>query len=89
MYFLEVSPEQDNWEKQIDIFAYYGNVVVASIVYCGEEIGWQSVIDGHIDYMDAETEKEAKLEMKDKLESHFESEINYYRELTEMLEELN
>lgn len=45
MKWKEVVPEQDDWEKQIDIVAYYGSITVGSIVYCGEEIGWQSVID--------------------------------------------
>ena len=37
----EVEPEQDDWEKQIDIVAYYGSITVGSIVYCGKEIRWQ------------------------------------------------
>lgn len=89
MEWEEVTPVQNDWEKQINLKAYYGNLLVGSIVYCGSEIGWQSVIDGNMDFLDAETAEEAKHEMKDRLENHFESEINYYRELTEMLNELN
>lgn len=89
MEWDEVTPDQDDWEKQVNLIAYYGNLIVGSIVYCGSEIGWQFVIDGRMDFLDAETEEEAKQELKDRLEDHFESEINYYRELTEMLNELN
>ena len=46
----EVEPEQEDWKKQIDVVAQYGALVIGSIVYCGEEIGWQSVIDGHMDF---------------------------------------
>jgi hypothetical protein len=88
MEYQVVTPEQDNWEKQINITAYYGNVLVGSIVFYGDEIGWQSVIDGSMDYLEAETEEEAKQEMKDKLQMHFESQISYYKELEEMLEEI-
>ena len=37
----EVEPEQQDWERQIDIVAYYGSVTIGSIVYCGEKIGWR------------------------------------------------
>ena len=37
----EVEPEQEDWKKQIDVVAYYGSIAIGSIVYCGEEIGWQ------------------------------------------------
>lgn len=57
MKWKEVVPEQDDWEKQIDIVAYYGSITVGSIVYCGEEIGWQSVIDGHMNFMQAESSR--------------------------------
>ena len=56
--------EQDDWEKQIDIVAYYGSITVGSIVYCGEEIGWQSVIDGHMNFMQAESLEDAKREWR-------------------------
>ena len=89
MEWNEVSPDQDDWIKQINVTAYYGNVIVGSLVYCGEESGWYSVIEGSLDYLpEADTEEQAKEEMIDKLCSHFESEINYYRELTDSLEEL-
>lgn len=89
MEWKEVEPEQEEWEKQIDIIAYYGSYTIASIVYCGEDIGWQSVIDGKMDFMMAKTEEEAKVEMIEVLDSHFEGEINYYNELRESLSELN
>nr|DAD71414.1 MAG TPA: hypothetical protein [Siphoviridae sp. ctbQZ1] len=89
MKWKEVVPEQDDWEKQIDIVAYYGSITVGSIVYCGEEIGWQSVIDGHMNFMQAESLEDAKREMIDILEEHCTDQINYYKELQGYLEELN
>lgn len=85
----EVEPEQEDWEKQIDIVAYYGSVTIGSIVYCGEEIGWQSVIDGHMDYMQAESLEAAKEEMIGILDNHCTDQINYYKDLQESLDELN
>ena len=85
----EVEPQQDDWEKQIDIVAYYGSHTIASIVYCGKDIGWQSVIDGSMEFMMAETEEEARIEVINALDSHCEGEINYYKELRESLSELN
>lgn len=89
MEWKEVAPEQDDWEKQIDIVAYYGSITVGSIVYCGKEIGWQSVIDGHMDFMQAESLEDAKKEMIDILDEHFTDQINYYHDLQDSLEELN
>ena len=85
----EVEPEQQDWERQIDIVAYYGSVTIGSIVYCGEEIGWHSVIDGHMDFMEAESLKDAKKEMIDVLDSHCTEQINYYKELQDSLSEIN
>lgn len=85
----EVEPEQEDWKKQIDVVAYYGDLVIGSIVYCGEEIGWQSVIDGHMDFMLAESLEDAKSEMIDILEEHCTDQINYYNDLQDSLEELN
>lgn len=56
---------------------------------CGEEIGWQSVIDGHMNFMQAESLEDAKKEMIDILEEHCTDQINYYKELQGYLEELN
>ena len=89
MKWKEVAPEQDDWEKQIDIVAYYGSITVGSIVYCGGEIGWQSVIDGRMNYMQAESLEDAKKEMIDILVEHFTDQINYYHDLQDSLEELN
>ena len=85
----EVEQEQEDWKKQIDVVAYYGDLVIGSIVYCGEEIGWQSVIDGHMDFLQAESLEDAKREMIDILEEHCTDQINYYKELQGYLEELN
>lgn len=84
----EAEPVQEDWKKQIDVVAYYGSVTIGSIVYCGEEIGWQSVIDGHMDFLQAESLKDAKREMIDVLENYFTDQINYYKELQESLEQL-
>ena len=67
MEWEDVTPEQEDWLKQLNITAYYGNKVVGSIVFCGDEVGWQSVIDGSVDFMDAETEEQAKEEMLSEL----------------------
>lgn len=88
MEWKEVEPEQKDWEKQIDLVAYYGSVTIGSIIYCGEEIGWQSVIDGHMDFMEAESLEDAKEEMIDILRNHCTDQINYYKELQESLGEL-
>lgn len=87
--WVEVDPEQNDWEIQYDLVAYDGNVTIGSIVYCGEEIGWQSVIEGHMEYLEAETLAEAKDEMIFALENHCDDQINYYKELQESLDELN
>lgn len=84
----EVAPEQEDWEKQIDIVAYYGSVTIGSIVYCGEEVGWQSVIDGNMCFMQSESLEDAKIEMIDMLENHCTDQIAYYKEIQESLEEL-
>nr|DAP02047.1 MAG TPA: hypothetical protein [Caudoviricetes sp.] len=89
MEWKEVEPEQTDWEKQINIVAYYGSVTIGSIVYCGEKTGWQSVIDGSMDYMVAESLEEAKQEMIDVLDNHYTDKLNYYKELQESLDELN
>jgi hypothetical protein len=85
----EVEPEQSDWEKQVNIVAYYGSVTIGSIVYCGDEIGWQSVIDGRMDFMQAKSLEDAKREMIDILDNHCTDQINYYEELRESIEELN
>lgn len=89
MVWNEVTPCQDDWERQINVMAYYETINVGSIVYCGSEIGWQSVIDGSMDLLDTETEEQAKSEMIDRLDNHFEGQINYFTELKENLEDLN
>lgn len=87
MEWDEVTPEQSSWKRQINLTAYYGEHIIGAIVYISEDMGWESIIGGQMDYMEANTEDEAKIEMVSKLESYFESEINYYKELTEMLNE--
>lgn len=87
MEWKEVNPEQSDWKKQIDVMAYYGCQKIGSIVLCDD--GWNYVIDGSIDLLEAETEDEAKKEMIERLDEHFEDEINYYQDLRESLDELN
>ena len=89
MEWKEVEPEQSDWEKQVNIVAYYESVTIGSIVYCGDEIGWQSVIDGRMDFMLAKSLEDAKREMIDMLSNHCTDQINYYEELRESIEELN
>jgi hypothetical protein len=89
MEWKEVEPEQNDWEKQYDVVAYYGSVTIGSIVYCGEGIGWQSVIDGNMDFMEAASLEAAKEEMINRLDNYFTDQINYYKELQESLDDLN
>ena len=86
--WIEVQPEQSDWNRQINIVMYYEGREIGSIVLYDDERSWNCVIDGNIDFLDAETEEEAKKEMIERLEQHFEDEINYYRELIESLGEL-
>lgn len=86
MEWREVTPEQSDWKKQINIVAYYGSQEIGSIVY--DCTGWNSVIDGIVDFLNADTEEEAKQEMIVRLEDHFEDQINYYRELLDNLGDL-
>lgn len=87
MEWKEVNPEQSDWEKQIDVMAYYGSHKVGSIVLCDD--WWNYVIDGSMGFLEAETEDDAKKEMIEQLDEYFESEINYYKELRESLEKLS
>lgn len=84
----EVHPEQADWIRQINIVAYYGSQEIGSIILCDNEKGWCCIIDGSIDFLNADTEEEAKKEMIERLQEYFEDEINYYRELIESLGEL-
>ena len=84
MEWIDVSPGQEDWVKQIDIMAYYGNLKVGSLVL-HEEDYWLDVIDGHETDLDARSPEEAKEEMKEVLEQHFDEQINYYEELGKML----
>ena len=88
MEWREVHPEQSNWKRQINIVAYYGSKI-GSIILCDDERSWNCMIDGNIDFLEAETEEEAKKEMIERLEECFEEKINYYRELIDGLEKLS
>ena len=49
-----------------------------------------SVINGTVeDLYNSKTEEEAKKEFKERLENFLEGEIDYYRELSSMLDDLN
>ena len=81
--------DQEDWEMQYDVVVYYGSHKLGSLVY-SSEYGWQSVINGTVeDLYNAKTEEEAKKEFKEKLENFLEGEIDYYRELSSMLDDLN
>lgn len=53
------------------------------------EIGWQSVIDGNMEFMVAETLEDAKREMIDVLDNYCTDQINYYKDIRESLSDLN
>lgn len=87
MKWRKVDPEQSNWKRQIDIVEYYSGRKIGSIVY--DDTGWNYVIDDILNFLNAETEEEAKKEMIDRLYEHFEEKIDHYRELIDGLEKLN
>lgn len=89
MEWKEVEPEQKDWERQIDVVAYYGSYTIGSIAYCGAEFGWIFTIGKRQDSLLAENEEEAKKEFVCILDEHFQGEINYYSELKESLSDLN
>lgn len=89
MEWKKVEPNEKDWEKQIDIVAYDGNITIGSIAYCGADFGWIYIIGGHSDSLLAKTEYEAKRDMITVLDNHFVDEINYYKELKESLSNLN
>lgn len=89
MEWREVHPEQTDWERQINIVTHYDYHTIGSIILYDDERSWHCVIDGHIEFLNAETEEEAKKEMVERLENHFEDKIYYYRELIDGLGELN
>lgn len=86
MEWKEIYPEQSDWKKQIDVMTYYGSHKIGSIVLCAD--GWNYVINDNVYPLKAETEDEAKEEMIERLDEYFVDEINYYKELREILEEL-
>lgn len=87
MEWKKVNPEQADWERQINVMAYYGDYKIASIIFSDGE--WSCVIDGSIESLAADTEAEAKKEMIERLDNHFVDEINYYQELRDSLDELS
>ena len=89
MEWKEVEPNEKDWEKQIDIVAYDGDITIGSIADCGSEFGWIFTIGKRQDSLLAENEEDAKKEFVCVLDEHFQSEINYYSELKESLGELN
>ena len=81
-------PDQDDWEIQYDVVAYYGSHNLGKLVY-STEYGWQSIINGNVESMyDCNTEDDAKKEFEEQLENFFNGEIDYYRELIGMLDDL-
>ena len=83
-------PLQDDWEIQIDITVFYGEITIGRIVKSKDkEIGWVSIINEDEEFLNAKTEDEAKAEMKDILIEYFNNEINYYEALLDKIKELN
>lgn len=90
MEWKEVNPQQDNWQRQWDLTAYYGEHVAGSIVLDDDGDGeFCSVIDGSVEFMPAADLEDAKKTFYERLDCFFEGEINYYNELREMLGEIN
>ena len=56
--------DQEDWEMQYDVVAYYGSHKLGSLVY-SSEYEWQSVINGTVeDLYNSKTEEEAKRNLK-------------------------
>ncbi len=87
MEWKEVSPEQSDWKRQIDVMADYGRQKIGSIVFCADG-SWNYVIDEQIYFFEAKTEKKAKEEMIELLDEYFWDKIDYYTELRKSLEKL-
>lgn len=87
MEWKETLPERNDWQRQWDLTAYYGEHIVGSIVLNNRE-EYCSVIDGCEEDIDATNMKEAREEFYDSLELFLEGEINYYNELRDMLKEI-
>lgn len=85
----EVEPNSRAIEKQVNLTAFYGEMVVGTIVYCGIDLGWQSVINGSEEFLEAETEDAAKAELLESLISHYEGEIEDGKAMLESLKEFN
>lgn len=82
----EVEPQQEDWERQIDIM-FCEVCDVGSIVYFGEDIGWGYVIDGRVNDLLAGTEEEARKEMVEIIINHCDDEIDYYRDIKEAVDQ--
>lgn len=87
MEWKEIEPKQDDWKEQYDLIAYYGEHTVGSIVLDSDG-NWNSVIDDTVEFMDCSNLAEAKEEFYDRIELFIEGEINYFTELSEMLDEI-
>lgn len=83
----EVKPEYNMTEKQIDLTAFCGDIVLASLLYQGKESGWTSVIDKQEEFLEADNEKDAKSELLERLISDYGDKINDSRSILENLKE--
>lgn len=90
MEWKEIEPEQKNWKKQWNLTARYGKHIVGSIILDNDGEGeFSSVIDGVVEFMVASDLEEAKKEFYCRLQLHLENEIDYYKALLYMLDEIN
>lgn len=90
MKWTKVEPQQGNWKEQYDLRAYYGEYTVGSVVLDDQE-DWCTVVDvvnGAVEPINCSNLSEAKEELYTRLEQHYEDQIRFYQELSEMLEEL-
>lgn len=89
MRWIKVEPKQDNWQKQYDLIAYDGMYTAGSIVLDNDGEGeWHSVIDDVVEFIVASDLEEAKEEFYDRLEMFIEGEIDFYSELSDLLDDL-
>ena len=88
MEWKEVKLEQRDWQRQWNLTAYYGSIIIGSIII-DLDGDFNSIIDGSIELIIASNLEEAKKEFYNKLKYYLESEIDYYNELLGMLNKIN
>lgn len=86
----EVESENPNYvERQINLTVFYGTLRLGCLCYCGEDIKWTATIEGREEFLEAETEDDAKKEFIEHLITHYEGDISDNTEMLKNLREFN